>query len=60
MYLAPSPADGRIRFARLTPAGLAERALLDERSDELASSILAPLDDAQRPSWCRRCAASGD
>ncbi len=48
IQLAPSPADGRIRFARLTPAGVAERALLDERSDELARAILEPLDD-------RRC-----
>jgi DNA-binding MarR family transcriptional regulator/GNAT superfamily N-acetyltransferase len=45
--VAPSPADGRIRIARLTKAGLAERALLDRRSDELAESILAPLDDEQ-------------
>ena len=46
--IAPSPADARIRVARLTRAGLAERRLLDDRSDELARSILAPLDDAQR------------
>jgi DNA-binding MarR family transcriptional regulator/GNAT superfamily N-acetyltransferase len=46
--LAPSPADGRIRIARLTPAGIAERALLDDRSDELASSILAPLTERHR------------
>jgi DNA-binding MarR family transcriptional regulator/GNAT superfamily N-acetyltransferase len=46
--LAPSPADARIRFARLTLAGIAERALLDERSDELALSILGPLDGRQR------------
>src|SRR5919201_4642971 len=46
--VAPSPADGRIRIARLTKAGLAERALLDRRSDELAESILAPLNDEQR------------
>ena len=46
--LAPSPADARIRFAALTPAGIAERALLDERSDELALSILGPLDGRQR------------
>lgn len=43
-----SPADRRIRVARLTPAGLSERALLDERSDDLAASILAPLDPSQR------------
>jgi DNA-binding MarR family transcriptional regulator/GNAT superfamily N-acetyltransferase len=44
----PGPADARIRDARLTGAGRAERRLLDERSDELARSILAPLDEAQR------------
>jgi DNA-binding MarR family transcriptional regulator/GNAT superfamily N-acetyltransferase len=43
-----SPADGRIRVARLTPAGLSERALLDERGADLAASILAPLDPGQR------------
>ena len=40
--------DGRVRTARLTPAGLAERNLLDRRSDQLASSILAPLAPRQR------------
>ena len=44
----PSPADRRIRVARLTPAGLSERALLDRRSDELAASMLAALDPDQR------------
>jgi DNA-binding MarR family transcriptional regulator/GNAT superfamily N-acetyltransferase len=46
--LMPSDGDGRVRVARLTERGLEERALLDERSDELAASILAPLDEAQR------------
>jgi len=46
--VTPSDCDGRIRTARLTERGLAERALLDERSDELAASILDPLDDDQR------------
>jgi DNA-binding MarR family transcriptional regulator/N-acetylglutamate synthase-like GNAT family acetyltransferase len=46
--MAPSPADARIRVARLTRAGLAERRLLDDRSNELARSILAPLDEAER------------
>jgi DNA-binding MarR family transcriptional regulator len=46
--LTPSDRDGRIRVARLSEKGLAERALLDERSDELAASILEPLDEAQR------------
>ena len=32
----------------LTPAGIAERALLDKRSDDLAESMLAPLDPGQR------------
>jgi DNA-binding MarR family transcriptional regulator/GNAT superfamily N-acetyltransferase len=45
---APSPADGRIRVARLTSRGASERAVLDRRSDELAESILAPLDAGQR------------
>jgi DNA-binding MarR family transcriptional regulator len=46
--VTPSAADGRVRVVRLTGKGLAERAILDERSDELAASILDPLDDAQR------------
>jgi DNA-binding MarR family transcriptional regulator len=46
--VAPSGADGRVRVARLTGEGLAERALLDERSDAFAASILEPLDDLQR------------
>jgi DNA-binding MarR family transcriptional regulator/GNAT superfamily N-acetyltransferase len=41
-------ADGRVRTARLTTAGLAERAELDRRSDDLAVSILSPLSDQQR------------
>ncbi len=44
----PSAADGRVRVARLTPKGLAERAILDERSDEVAASMLKPLGHAQR------------
>src|SRR3954451_24255254 len=39
--VAPSEADARVRVARLTDAGLAERAVLDANSDELAASILA-------------------
>jgi DNA-binding MarR family transcriptional regulator/GNAT superfamily N-acetyltransferase len=46
--LAPSPADRRIRVARLTSAGLAERGILDARSDELAASILGPLGEPER------------
>jgi DNA-binding MarR family transcriptional regulator len=40
--------DGRVRVARLTPAGLAERAELDRRSDDLVTSILEPLPADQR------------
>ena len=46
--VTPSAIDGRVRVARLTSKGLIERAMLDERSDQLAASILDPLDDAQR------------
>jgi len=41
-------ADHRIREAKLTPAGRAEWALLDDRSDELARSMLQPLTGPQR------------
>jgi DNA-binding MarR family transcriptional regulator/GNAT superfamily N-acetyltransferase len=40
--------DRRARIARLSKAGRAERALLDRRSDELAWSLVEPLDDEQR------------
>jgi DNA-binding MarR family transcriptional regulator/GNAT superfamily N-acetyltransferase len=43
-----SGGDGRVRTARLTKRGLAERDTLNDRSDELAASILAPLSDRQR------------
>jgi DNA-binding MarR family transcriptional regulator/GNAT superfamily N-acetyltransferase len=41
--VAVSDADRRIRIARLTAACRRERAVLDERSDQLAQSVLAPL-----------------
>ncbi len=44
----PDPRDRRTRRLRLTGAGLAEMRELDRISDELAASVLAPLDDAQR------------
>ncbi|MFF1833379.1 GNAT family N-acetyltransferase [Streptomyces sp. NPDC058231] len=44
----PQPRDRRVRTVRLTEAGHAERALLDGRSDELAGSLLEPLNTAQR------------
>ncbi len=40
--------DRRVRVARLTRAGRTERAVLDQRSDELAASLLEPLDERQR------------
>ncbi|MFG1706019.1 GNAT family N-acetyltransferase [Nonomuraea sp. M3C6] len=40
--------DGRVRTARLTAAGVAEREELDRRSDEVAASILEPLSVTQR------------
>jgi DNA-binding MarR family transcriptional regulator/GNAT superfamily N-acetyltransferase len=43
-----SGSDRRIRVARLTAAGRAERAALDERADDLARSLLAPLSSPQR------------
>lgn len=44
----PSPDDRRVRRVRLTEAGLAERAELDRRSDDVARSVLDPLSDGQR------------
>ncbi|HZX06075.1 MarR family winged helix-turn-helix transcriptional regulator [Kribbella sp.] len=44
----PDAADARVRMARLTEEGLAERQVLDERSDELAASILEPLSEVQQ------------
>ena len=43
-----SASDRRKRVARLTAAGRRERATLDERSDDLAHSLLAPLTSEQR------------
>lgn len=40
--------DGRVRTASLTKRGKEEVAELDQRSDELATSILAPLNERQR------------
>ena len=42
------PFDQRVRVVRLTPAGRSERAVLDGLSDDLASSLLGPLDDERR------------
>ncbi len=43
-----SPADGRVRTARLTPAGQAECDELDRRSDAAAGALLDPLSAGQR------------
>jgi DNA-binding MarR family transcriptional regulator/N-acetylglutamate synthase-like GNAT family acetyltransferase len=48
VVVEPSPQDRRMRTARLTPAGAAERELLDERSDALARSFLEPLSAPRR------------
>jgi DNA-binding MarR family transcriptional regulator/GNAT superfamily N-acetyltransferase len=42
------PNDRRVRVARLTKRGAAERELIDRRSDDLANEMLAPLDASQR------------
>ncbi|MFF7581192.1 GNAT family N-acetyltransferase [Streptomyces sp. NPDC008061] len=44
----PQPQDRRVRTVRLTEAGRVERVLLDNRSDELAGSLLEPLNATQR------------
>src|ERR1700694_3413085 len=46
--VGPDDSDKRVRIARLTRLGLAERKVLDRRSDELAASLLAPLSAEQR------------
>ena len=43
-----SRGDGRVRIARLTKEGVAEREVLDRRSDELAVSVLEPLSERQQ------------
>jgi DNA-binding MarR family transcriptional regulator/GNAT superfamily N-acetyltransferase len=44
----PGANDKRVRTARLTPSGAAERAVLDERGDNVAKSLLDPLDETQQ------------
>lgn len=41
--VGPSTGDARVRIARLTGAGRAERAVLDQLAQEAAADILAPL-----------------
>ena len=46
--VSTNPEDGSAQWANLTEAGQSERAELDQRSDELADSILDALTDRQR------------
>jgi DNA-binding MarR family transcriptional regulator len=46
--VGPKESDKRVRIARLTASGAAERAVLEQRSDELAASLLAPINEGQR------------
>jgi DNA-binding MarR family transcriptional regulator/GNAT superfamily N-acetyltransferase len=46
--VGPGGGDKRVRAARLTKRGIAERAVLDRRSDELAHCLLEPLTETQR------------
>jgi DNA-binding MarR family transcriptional regulator/GNAT superfamily N-acetyltransferase len=48
VVVEPSDADGRVRTARLTSRGRAERAELDRLSDDAAAAILDPLSARQR------------
>src|SRR5262245_9451811 len=48
VVVEPDAADARVRTVRLTKAGRKERTELDRRSDDLAASILQPLNDHQR------------
>src|SRR5690606_36108244 len=46
--VVPSDRDRRVRTAKLTRRGVAERRVLDRRSDELARSMVEALPDAKR------------
>ena len=48
IVIEQSPADGRVRTARLTEAGRREVATLDRGSDAAAAAILQPLNTGQR------------
>src|SRR6478735_4629531 len=48
IQVSHDPDDQRVRVVRLTEAGELERAELGRRSDELARSLLNPLDPRQR------------
>jgi DNA-binding MarR family transcriptional regulator/GNAT superfamily N-acetyltransferase len=57
VVVVPNDGDRRVRTAQLTSAGLAERELLDARSDGLARSFLEPLSESRRE---RLVAAMGE
>ncbi len=46
--VGPKESDKRVRIARLTTLGSAEVAVLDQRSDDLAASLLEPLSPQQQ------------
>src|SRR6185295_7496614 len=46
--VTPAADDARVRVARLTKAGRAERTELDRRSDAVVWSVLEPLSERQR------------
>jgi DNA-binding MarR family transcriptional regulator/GNAT superfamily N-acetyltransferase len=48
VVVTPSEADRRVRVARLTRRGRSELRILSRRSDELAASILGPLEPDDR------------
>jgi DNA-binding MarR family transcriptional regulator/GNAT superfamily N-acetyltransferase len=48
VQVAPDPDDRRRRTVRLTAKGRAFRARLDDRSEQLAERLVAPLTDRQR------------
>ena len=48
MTVDPDPDDQRARIIHLTELGRAEQAVLDRESDQLAASLLAPLDGERR------------
>lgn len=57
VVVEPQAGDRRVRRVRLTAAGAGERAALEGRSEELAGSLLAPLNAGQR---ARLVAAMGE
>ena len=46
--VTPNPSDKRVRIAQLTQVGVAERVVLERRSEHFAVSLLESLDDGQR------------